>query len=54
MKIFSLKKLIQRTLFCCFHCVCIRRLIKKTYEEEIWMEPCPEEHPIHDLEKGEL
>ena len=54
MKFFSFKKFIQRTFFCCFHCVCIRRLVKTNCEEEIWMEPNPENHPIFDLEKGEL
>ena len=51
---FSIKKAIQKTFFCFTHCICIRKLLKQSCEEVFSLEPNIQQHPIFDLEKGEL
>ena len=55
MRYFSIKKVFRKLIFCCTQCVCVRRYVNKRCKKNNYIpEPDFNEHPIHDLEAGEL
>mgnify|MGYP006082877771 FL=1 len=52
---FKFKTLLSKIVFCLTQCICIRKKLKKCIEDDEIDNLVPEtQHPIFDLEKGEL
>lgn len=55
MKYFSITRVFGKLFFCCTQCVCIRRFLNRRHQKKTYInEPDFNEHPIYDIEVGEL
>ena len=55
MRYFSIKKVFRKLIFCCTQCVCVKHYFNKRCKKKIYTRELDfNDHPIHDLEAGEL